>query len=422
MSPYFSQTMKTQHHLLAITLLAVTSLAPAWGQGFDAGSNGSLGNLDVIDADRTVELPSDGRLQYKSITVAAGRTLRFTRNTLNTPVHLLAQSDIVIDGVININGGSGPGSPPIGGVGGPGGFDGGKPGFGGDFPPGDGYGPGAGGSGNADNGLKGAGGGGYGTPGGDGASTTLFQGVTYGSPLLIPLMGGSGGGGDAGTPGKGGGGGGGAILVASNTKIRITGSILSIGGGFGGPSRNAGSGGAIRLLSPRVEGQGNINVGGGSGGGGVGRIRVDCLDKTALQLNFQPLSVTTVGANMFVDPFTTPPTGGGLTDGNSNTVLVGERKVPRLDIIAVAGETIALDTGSTVRIQLPFGSDANRTVTLRAQNFNADVPIRLTLTPDSGRRIVIDTNIVNKTAFAASVTIPVGLPANTLVTIHAWTR
>jgi hypothetical protein len=396
----FTQNMKAKNQLLAAILLAVSSLAPAWAQNFNAGSNGSLGALNVADADVTVDLPADGRLHYTTVTVAASRTLRFNRNALNTPVQLLAQGDVVINGAIDVSGRSGPGSPPIGGAGGPGGFDGGKPGFGASFPPGDGYGPGGGGGGTIGGGAESAGGAGYGRGGGGGSSA--FKGQAYGSPLLIPLMGGSGGGGDTGTPGGGGGGGGGAILVASNTRIAVNGGgrIDSVGGTWRGQSHNAGSGGAVRLLAPKVEGTGVIRVDGGSSGGGDGRIRVDCLDKTALTFNFQPISLTTVGANMFVAPSV----------------------IPRLDLVKAAGKDIPLGTGNTVQVQLPFNSDTNRTVTIRAQDFNADVPIRLTLTPDSGPRIVIDTNIVNTAQNPATLVIPVGLPVNNLITIHAWTR
>ena len=96
--------------------------------------------------------------------------------------------------------------------------------------------------------------------------------------------------------------------------------------------------------------------------------------------------------------------------------------LPRLDIVEAAGEEIALGTGETVRIQLPFGSDTNRTVTVRAQDFGGEVPVRLTLTPESGPRIVIDTAIDNTTENPATVVVPVGLPPNTVVTINAWTR
>jgi len=390
--------MKLIKHQMFAALFGAAALMTAHGQGFDNGSNGSLGALTLTDSDVTIDLPPDGRLNYTTVTIPSGRFLNFRRNALNTPVILLAQGDVVIDGVIDVSGSQAPGSPPIGGFGGPGGFDGGKPGFGDDTPPGDGYGPGAGGAGQESGDVTGAGSGTYSSVSGSGSSTS--KGGTYGSPLLIPLIGGSGGGGTFGSPGNGGGGGGGAILISSNTKIRISGNarVDANGGGNRGSSLNAGSGGAIRLLAPRVEGTGALRAFGG-GGGGDGRIRVDCLDKTGLQFSFQ--SSTTVGANMFVQP----------------------PALPRLDFIDAAGQAIALDIANPVHVQLPFGSSSARTLTLRAKDFGADTPIRVTLTPDAGPRIVIDTNIVNTAAAnPATLTIPVSVPANTLVTINAWTR
>jgi len=388
--------MKPKTQLILAFLVAGAALWPAAAQGFNNGSNGSLGALEVADTDLTVDLPADGRLHYTTVTVASGRTLRFNRNPLNTPVYLLAQGDVIVNGTINVSGGQAPGNPPIGGAAGPGGFDGGKPGFGAEFPPGDGYGPGAGGAGTTGSDGGSAGGAGHGQPGGGGSSN--FKGGTYGSPLLIPPVGGSGGGGDTGSPGNGGGGGGGGILISSNTKIRISGAVSAQGGIWRGTSHNGGSGGAVRLLAPRVEGQGSVNVNGGGSGGGDGRIRIDCLDKTALQLGFQGLA--TVGANMFVEPSV----------------------VPRLDIVEAAGQQIQVGTGNPVRFQLPFGSETNRTIKVQAKDFGANVPILLTLTPDSGRRISIETNINNTVSNPANVVIPVGLPANTLITVHAWTR
>lgn len=389
-----------------ITVVLPTSLL---GQSFDAGSTGALGALNVADADVTVDLPPDGRLHYTTVNVAAGRTLRFRRNALNTPVYLLAQGVVTINGTIDVSGSGAPSSPPIGGAGGPGGFDGGKPGFGPEFGPSDGYGPGAGGGGtDGANAAGNAGTGAYGTA----RNGAERNGAVYGSPLLIPLLGGSGGGGISGQPGQGGGGGGGAILIASNTRIEVgdTGLVRSNGGDRRGSTVNSGSGGAIRLLAPKVSGTGTLNVFGGNSSAFAnhGRIRVDCLDKTSLTLRFQPNETTTVGASMFVDPF-------GSFSG-------GQRRVPRLDIIDAAGTAIPLNTGSTVQVQLPFGSSTNRTVTIRAQDFNADVPIRLTLTPDNGPRSFIDTNIVNTASNPATLVVPVVLPVNNLVTIHAWTR
>src|ERR1041385_2918739 len=174
---------------LRVSLFAAIAFAAAnvYGQGFNAGSDGSLGDV-VISADTTVDLPPDGKLNYKSLTVNSGVRLNFNRNARNTPVFLLSQGDIIIDGTIDVNG-SVAGSNN-GGLGGPGGFDGGKPGFSAEVPPGDGYGPGGGIGSDPNCNPTSAGAGSYGTFG------QGKVGVTYGSSLLIPIIGGSGGGGE----------------------------------------------------------------------------------------------------------------------------------------------------------------------------------------------------------------------------------
>jgi hypothetical protein len=123
---------------LALCCLAQARLRAA---GFSSGSDGSLGALNVPD-DQTVDLPPNGRLNYTTVSVAAGKTLTFRRNALNTPVYLLASGDVTIAGSIDVSGARAPTSTPIGGAGGPGGFDGGKPGFTAEVGPGNGYGPG----------------------------------------------------------------------------------------------------------------------------------------------------------------------------------------------------------------------------------------------------------------------------------------
>ena len=177
------------------------------------------------------------------------------------------------------------------------GFDGGVPGFGGD-PPGDGYGPGAGQHGGTT--------GGHAAYGGAPAQSNALNGPVYGSPLQVPLVGGSGGGGatppSAGGNG-GGGGGGGAILLASDTRVVINGTITAKGGGHGGPSGNgSGSGGAIRIVGPTVEGTGTLRVTGGNRSSwvaGPGRIRFDLIDRTGIGgLTRDPIGVEAVGSFM----------------------------------------------------------------------------------------------------------------------------
>lgn len=354
------------------------------GQGFDAGSDGTLGDV-VIDANTTLDLPLDGKLHYRTLTVNSGVRLNFRRNLNNTPVFILAQGDVIVNGTIDVNGFTASG--PTGGVGGPGGFDGGKPGFG-DTAPGQGYGPGGG---PPQSNQGGAGSGAYGTLG------IAPSGQVYGSPLLVPLIGGSGGGGGLGQPGGGGGGGGGAIMIASNTRILVSGTIEARSG-VQTSQGNGGSGGAIRLVAMKVEGTGAIDVRPTSHGG-FGRIRVDTIDVSNLRLTFRDSTVTSVGGNLF----TFPPV------------------VPRLDTIEVAGNAVPAGSGP-VTFNLPFGSTPSRTVKIQARDFGRVVPIRVVLTPDSGAVATFDAEIDNTTTNPATVEVPITVPINTLVTIHAWTR
>jgi hypothetical protein len=388
------KTLKPAVLLLLSGVLPWATLA----QGFNSGSTGADGALNVT-ANTTVDLPPSGILNYTTINVAAGVTLRFNRNALNTPVYLLATGDVTIAGTINVSGNNGTSSPPVGGAGGPGGFDGGMPGFI-SVGPGAGYGPGAGRGGGAwPSGAANAGSASY--AGSATGQNSTNHGAPYGSPLLVPVLGGSGGGGATGSPGVGGGGGGGAILIASNTRIIHTGAIQAEGGASvsGGGS---GSGGAIRLVAPEVSGTGNLSVNGGSWGttGGHGRIRVDTIDRRNLRYDFTPLAAANVGSYMAVFP--TP--------------------IPQLDITQAAGTAIAEGNPGPVTIQLPFGSDPNRTVTVQARNFGKVVPIQVVLTPDSGLPVSYDAAIDNTAAGAAVTNVPVVVPVNVRVNVGVWTR
>jgi len=386
---------------VSVALVLGGGSSSARAQLFDFGSDGTFGPINVADgATLTVNLPPDGVIHATTVNVGTNGTLKFNRNPLNTPVYLLATGDVLVRGSIDVSGAVGTSNPPVGGRGGPGGFDGGMPGFGGGVPPGAGHGPGAGLGGLNDTSQGGAGLGAYGTVG-SGARPT--NGHVYGSPLLIPMLGGSGGGGTAGQPGTGGMGGGGAILIASNTRIDIPspGNILATGG-QGGCTVNEGSGGAIRLLAPVVGGNGSINVGSGNCNyGGFGRIRVDSIDRTALQLSFQPNSSTTaVGSTMFAFPDV----------------------VPRLDIIEAAGQIIAEGEPQPVIVLLPFGSTSSRTVTVRARHFTGLVPIDVVLTPDNGDRVIYPAEIDMSQGNPAQVVVNVEVPVNVNTRVAVWTR
>jgi hypothetical protein len=388
--------MKTLSY--ALVACAFGGLAATSGQAqfsFNSGSNGSYGPM-AITTNTTLELPPDGKFHCTTINVASNATLRFTPNALNTPVYLLATGDVAINGMVDVSGKTGY-YYAVGGAGGPGGFAGGRAAFSG-LSQGDGYGPGGGKK------FTFGGSGSYRSSIGD-----AYCGSVYGSPLLMPVVGGSGGGADMGVNCSGGGGGVG-VLVAAATRITINGTIVAQGGGnFTGDSSrfNAGSGGGIRLVAPVVEGSGTLNVRGGLINSfiykyaGSGRIRIDCMDRRALSLAILPdISAMSVGANML--SFLSPE--------------------PRIDITQVAGTNITVGASSPVFFYLPQGSSSNQTVTVQASDFGAVVPIRVVLTPDSGTNTVYDTQIDNTTVNPASVTVPVTVPVNVQVQVNAWTR
>ncbi len=210
------------------------------------------------------------------------------------------------------------------------------------------------------------------------------------------MIGGSGGGGTTGTPGTGGGGGGGAILISSSTHIDLGGAVLARPGSDSSAD-NSGSGGAVRLVAPIVTGGGRIDASGIRSGDG--RIRVDATDRSQMGINFFPAATTSIGSLMQV--FANP--------------------LPRLDITQAAGTAIPLGSGPAT-ILLPFGSSPNRTVTVQASNFGAQVPITVLLTPDHGTpssyTATIDNSGANNPALA---TVPVVVPLNeqTRVTVFS---
>jgi hypothetical protein len=395
--------------LLSILMATMLGLLPArlLAQGFNSGSTEKDGALSVTNtvAPTTINLPPDGILNYTTINISPGATLRFKPNALNTPVYLLATGDVVIQGIIDVSGGSGTSTSP--GKGGPGGFDGGSPGLSG-TPPGDGKGPGAGKAGNQGFGADGAGVGVYGA---EPAGRKPNDGALYGSPLLVPLLGGSGGGGhaflDAGS--IGGGGGGGAILIASNTRISLPeppfGVVQGIFARGGGPPFNNGSGGAIRLVAPVVQCGPHAQLDITGSRGCHGRLRIDAIDKSQIP---NPIVAASQGADE------------AASIGSFMTVFPPNN--PRLDVIQAAGTTIPEGTAQPVTVNLPFGADPNRTVTVQAKNFKAVVPIEVVLTPDNGPSLKLQAQIDNTAANPASLAVPVTFPINTPVTVNAWIR
>jgi hypothetical protein len=270
-------------HPQALIALLLTLATAAHAQPFNSGSSGADGAFNPT-VDVTLDVPANGVFNFTSITVPTGVTVRFRCHPSNAPVMMLATSDVVIAGTIDVSGGH---APPSGTAGDGNPADDGTPGSAGcgGYPGGRG----------ADPFFSRFGQAGLG-PGGR-AGDAGFGILGYGLPELRPLVGGSGGPGADSSVVRtaGGGGGGGAIAIASSTRIQLTGRVQAYGGDggamqlFGGAAEQGfpGTGGAIRLVAPRVEGTGQLLAEAGrfhSNLGvltttrntqGIGRIRID---------------------------------------------------------------------------------------------------------------------------------------------------
>jgi len=191
--------------VLTVVFTAIIGGGHALAQTFNSGSTGADGAFNPTTS-TTLALPPDGVFNFTTINIPAGVTVVFTRNAANTPITLLATGNVVIAGTINLSGS--PGGPPVigatvvgsnGGPGSAGGFSGGT---GGDGvlsnTGGTGLGPGGGTGGTfSQSAIGGGGGGGFSGPGSAGKLGTA-GGTAYGTPSLLPLIGGSGGGGGLG--------------------------------------------------------------------------------------------------------------------------------------------------------------------------------------------------------------------------------
>lgn len=385
--------------VLAAGCLALAGPVLAQNVNFDSGSTGALGDV-VITNETTIVLPPDGVLHYKSLAIRNQAAVRFIKNAHNTPVYLLSQGDVVIEGRIFVSGGGSAGQFGPG-LGGPGGFDGGRRGAG-TMPPGDGQGPGGGKAGleSGPTTPTSAGSGVFLQPWGSG---TTNSGAVYGNAALIPLIGGSGGGG---TPTTGGGGGGGAILIASNTRISIpsnAGHYIDATGGEWGISSawNGGSGGAIKLVAPRIAAT-RLLVQNRNGTGSPGRVRLDAVDYT--DSNFG-----------FVNPPQALSYGSMLATGL-------ETNQPRLELVSVAGQPLPTNTVANGFILLPSGSTGDQPVVIRARNFGTQVPVSVVVAPDNGPTVTVPAVINNTTQNPATTSVTVPIPANSPVKINVWTR
>lgn len=403
--------------------LSAAALLPAIAAAFDSGSTGVDGDFSPA-VDTVLPLPPDGVFNFTNVNIPVGVTVTFSKNTLNTPVTILASGDVVIAGTLHVNGAW---STPVGaagdgnigddglpGQGGPGGHAGGAGGEVGNGHGGSGQGPGAGQGGRYySRGGSGSGGGGAGFRENgteanryDKDAVVAAGGDSYGSELLLPLVGGSGGGGGAGGSAfraSGGGGGGGALLIAASGTVSVTGSVGAGGGNSGstagagvGGSGGGGSGGGIRIVATRIEGDGAILARGGQygshdnwycrgGAGSGGRIRLE--------------------AEVFARTEATTP---AFSFGEPSTVFIAG--LPTLRIVSVAGVAAPAEPTGSADIVLPSDTPNPVTVVFETTGVPVGNTVKLTVTPAYGDRTSVVSPALTGTTDQASASVSVDLP------------
>lgn len=250
-------------------------------------SDGSDGPFAPMGSQTIVldNVAPDGVFNFTTIHIPSGVTIRFARNTLNTPVFFAATGDVLIEGTIDLSGANFDLSPgPGGGWGGPG-----SPNAAGTA----GAGPAGGGGGPVTTNQGNAGGGGGMATAGFRATTRTGSNPAPGGPAAVrPSLapgwtggGGSGGGGGGGRlffgvdiPGGGGGGAGGALQISSPGTVTVSGTLRANGGhgswafanvfAHGGPG-GGGSGGHVEIYGAAIviADTAQFEARGGAGGG-----------------------------------------------------------------------------------------------------------------------------------------------------------
>jgi hypothetical protein len=395
--------------LLVMVLAAILSGSTLGAQTFNSGSNGSDGALDLTGRSGTLvfdpasfnpplDPDHDNVYHFTTVKIPSGLTVRLSADILGVkPVIWLATGAVQIDGTLDLSGKLGHALneallPSVAGAGGYGGGVGATT----TSPAQPGQGPG---------GARGAGGGGGHVISGEGGPA--IGGLAYGNDFLLPLVGGSGG---AGGPiggssrGTGGGAGGGAILIASSVAINVNGGINVSGGqgGCGGGGTNSGgggSGGAIRLVAPvfaTTSGPGGIiradpgpGCVAGAFNGSYGRIRLEAFQRSYFGTLSPAPSVGSPGS------------------------LFPPASAPAVRIVSIAGVTVpANPTASFVAPDVTLDNTTTATIQLAGSKVPVGTIVHLTLTPETGAIVNVDSTPLagtfDSSTATASVTIPHG--------------
>ncbi|MFY9553476.1 MAG: hypothetical protein WAV20_05340 [Blastocatellia bacterium] len=408
--------LKPSATLVALIIISANIAVPARAQTtFNSGSTGADGAF-APTASQEVQIPESGFFNFTTVNIPRGVTITFRRNSKNTPVTLLATGNVTIAGTVDVSGRDGQQSSFDGGrasgagLGGPGGFNGGGGGF--SFSPffaaTSGDGPGAGSVT-----FRAGGGAGFAAPGGDNHCTFGLDlgGPSYGSRLLVPLIGGSGGGGTSGSsgvPGAGGGGGGGAVLIASSGNITFgpdlsnKGSILATGGSVLAGQGGGGSGGAIRLIANTITGAALLDVTGGGGGqcgnnGGHGYMRVEAFSFTGFQPEARPQNTFDNKAMISL--------------GQPNPVTMPN--APRLRIASVAGiaapANAAGSFGGPADIVVPTAQPNPVNVAIEAANIPVGTVVKLRALGDASGSATVDSTPLEGAGSASTASASVSL-------------
>jgi hypothetical protein len=430
----FAQASSLRPHALAVALSLCFVGSAAWA--FDSGSTGADGALSpTVNTD--IQLPPSGILNYTSISIPTGVRVRFLRNTLNTPVHLLVSGGATIAGTIDVIGGDSPAVGTAGdgnqaddglpGKGGPGGFDGGRGGKSSqtgsliETRGGGGLGPGGGAGGYWPVAVLQDPGGSIVQTGGaarfaakPGANNHYGAGAgeIYGSSSLVPLIGGSGGGGAAGgsnSEGSGGGGGGGAILIAVSGTLHITGNVWAYGGSSGktagtntGSYGGGGSGGAIRIMATSFSGNGYLNANSGCQyyiqgeyvcndntthphAAGTGRIRVEA-DAITFNGNAAPAYTSDTPGPVFL------------------------ANLPSLRIATIGGQNVPANPTGVADVTFPANLANPVSITLATSNVPTGNTVKVKVIPSYGATQEALSPAITGSTAAGSASVQVNLP------------
>lgn len=395
----------------AAALISLFATPSAFAQGFSSTSNGSDGALSFAPMAGTINFDpvalgldgdGDGVYHFTTIDIPAGTTVLLRtdapRLSEGIPIYWLATGTVSIAGTLSVRGQGGHDSDllPRPALPGPGGFGGGAGGTPADNTPIPGSGPGGGATGDT-------------LSGGNGSHRLVGQvisgyaapGPGYGNRFMMPLLGGSGGGGASAVSantGTGGGAGGGAILIASSVSIDLTGTI-DARGGDAGINRGArfggrGAGGAVRLMAPRLTGDGTVDTrnGGNSATVGAGWARFEGFFVSNDLVSNPSGSVSIVSPNLIFPP----------------------ADAPTVRITMIGGVSVAASpTGSFVMPDAVINAGTPVSLVIAATNIPAGTQVTLRLVPENGMGMTLLSDalagsLASSTANAGPFTVPSG--------------